>query len=83
MVRQGSGASARTPLGGESDGAGAHPGPSSTNQAIEQIKARRIELGGFIDINPLVTHASKGGSLDGESLIGVADSLGVTQKQKQ
>lgn len=42
---------------------------------LEQNLARSIDLRGFIDVAPLVTHASKGGLLDGESLVGIADSL--------
>ena len=44
---------------------------------LEQNLAKRIDLGGFINIAPLVLHASKGGVLDGESLVGVAESLGA------
>ena len=42
---------------------------------LEQNLAKTIDLRGFIDMAPLVTHASKGGVLDGEGLIGIADSL--------
>jgi len=42
---------------------------------LEQNRAKTIDLRGFIDVAPLITHASKGGLLDGESLVGIADSL--------
>ena len=31
---------------------------------LEHVRAKSIELRGFVDIRPLVTHATKGGSLD-------------------
>ena len=43
--------------------------------ALEQVRDKKIEIRGFVDIRPLVTHATKGGSLDGENLVGIADSL--------
>ena len=42
---------------------------------LEQILVRPIELRGFSDIAPLVTHATKGGELDGESLVAIGESL--------
>ena len=42
---------------------------------LEQNLAKSVDLRGFINIRPLVLHASKGGVLDGESLVGVAESL--------
>ena len=42
---------------------------------LEQRLARPIELRGFSDIAPLVGHASKGGELDGESLVAIGESL--------
>lgn len=42
---------------------------------LEQGLAKSVDLRRFIDVAPLVTHASKGGLLDGENLVGIADSL--------
>lgn len=47
---------------------------------LEHVRAKSIELRGFVDIRPLVTHATKGGSLDGENLVGIADSLEAAAK---
>jgi DNA mismatch repair protein MutS2 len=42
---------------------------------LEQVRNTPIELRGFVNIDPLVTHASKGGVLDGEDLVAIAESL--------
>ena len=42
---------------------------------LEVGLAKTVDLRRFIDIRPLVLHASKGGMLDGESLVGISDSL--------
>ena len=42
---------------------------------LEQVLASPIDLRGFSDIVPLVEHASKGGELDGESLVAIGESL--------
>ena len=43
--------------------------------SVEHVLARPIDLRGFSDIAPLVTHARKGGELDGESLVAIGESL--------
>lgn len=47
---------------------------------LEQVRASPIELRGFSDIGPLVTHASKGGILEGSDLIGIAEALAAAAK---
>ena len=42
---------------------------------LEQVLGSRIDLRGFIELGPLVTHASKGGELDGESIVATGESL--------
>ena len=42
---------------------------------LEQVLAKPIDLRSFINIDPLVRYAQKGGELDGESLVGVGESL--------
>ena len=42
---------------------------------LEQVVAKPIDLRSFINIDPLVRYAQKGGELDGESLVGVGESL--------
>ena len=47
---------------------------------LEQVRVKSIDTRGFIDVRPLVAHASKGGSLEGEDLVGIADSLEAAAK---
>ena len=42
---------------------------------LEQVLAKPIDLRGFSDIAPFVTHARKGGELDGESIVATGESL--------
>lgn len=42
---------------------------------LEQVLAKPIDLRSFINIDPLVRYAQKGGELDGESIVGVGESL--------